>query len=200
MLQNFLIYQKEYRTGPVWDVRIVTITQKIKSAILMSGGIDSWVLYNLLDKNVKIFTYTRTDGIDSIDKVKKITGRDDVIGIPNIETNKFNFDYCQDWILDNFDVEEIFIATNVIPHLAYFPEFKMDGVPDRLWFNDDAERVKTPFSHLYKYHIIDLAQRNEIDITSTTSCLRLTDRNCGQCWQCKERQWGFDQLLGKTNG
>lgn len=199
-LQNFLIYQKKYITGPDWDVRLVTITQKTNSAILMSGGIDSWVLYNLLDKNIKVFTYLRTDGIDDIDKVKRLTGRDDIIGIPNNGINKFNFDYCQDWIMANFNIDEVFIATNVIPHLAYFPEFNEDGVPDRLWVNDDIDRVKTPFSHLYKYHIIDIARKNDIDITQTISCLRLIDKNCGQCWQCKERQWGFNQLSDKTNG
>lgn len=194
-----MILQKTYETGPIWDRRLVTIQQKSKSAILMSGGLDSWVLYNLLDPSIKIFTYLRTDGVDNIDRVKKLTRRDDVIGIPNKETNKFDLDYCEDWIFDNFDIEEIFIATNIIPHLAYFPEFQSKGVPNRAWYNDD-HRMNTPFSHLYKYHIVDLAQRNNVDLSATNSCLYMPDRNCGECWQCKERQWGFDQLkLGVIN-
>ena len=38
-----------YECGPEWDTRIITINPKhLKVGILMSGGIDSWVLFNII--------------------------------------------------------------------------------------------------------------------------------------------------------
>ena len=44
----------EYKCGPTWDRRIVTLDPPEKVALLMSGGIDSLVLYNLLSKHTEV--------------------------------------------------------------------------------------------------------------------------------------------------
>lgn len=184
---------KTYECGPRWDRRIIEIEQKENAGILMSGGLDSWVLYNLLGRNVKIFNYHRTDVIDNKLKLEKLTERTDIISVENNGSNKVNIDYCGEWIMKNYDVSEVYIAANIIPHLAYFPEFDSMGVPGRKW-HDNHFFIKAPFNQLYKFHIIDLAVRHNIDLQQTNSCLFQEDRHCMECWQCKERKWGFSQL------
>ena len=53
--------------GPDWDRRVVRIDNYKNPGIIMSGGIDSWVLYNLLD-NPTIFNIARQDKFDSADR------------------------------------------------------------------------------------------------------------------------------------
>ena len=54
--------------------------------------------------------------------------------------------------------------------------------------------VRLPFLHLYKYHIIDLARQEKIDLSDTMSCIASIDQECGKCWQCMEKKWGIDQI------
>ena len=37
-----------FECGPEWDTRIVNLNPKGKIGIMITGGIDSWLLYNLL--------------------------------------------------------------------------------------------------------------------------------------------------------
>ena len=54
------------------------------------------------------------------------------------------------------------------------------------------------YDGVYKYHIIDLANRHKINLSQTQSCLRELKEHCGICWQCLERQWGYKQLEGEV--
>lgn len=57
-------------------------------------------------------------------------------------------------------------------------------------------KMKFPFLHLYKTHIIDLmfeyGQEELMNLTHT--CTELTDGRCDVCFQCNERAWAFEQL------
>jgi len=94
-----------------------------------------------------------------------------------------------EYILENYEIDELYTAVNIIPHTEYFPEFISEGKPGRPWSIPEDEPVKCPFLHLYKYHIIDLANRYNIDLSQTQTCLIQLEGHCGKCWQCLEKQW-----------
>ena len=189
-----------YECGPAWDTRIITINPKAKVGILMSGGIDSWVLYNILKLDfskpeIVIFNIKRGDGYDTAKRVKLLTGRSDIIEVDELTTQHADrVSKGSHHIIDNYSIDELYLGTNIIPHTEYFPEFITDEKPKRLWSYREDSPFKLPLLHLYKYHIIDLANRNNIDLSQTQSCLHKLKEHCGKCWQCLEKQWGYKQL------
>jgi hypothetical protein len=176
--------------GPSWDRRIVTIEQREDAGILMSGGLDSWVLYNLIKVPVKIFNYRRPNEIDNKKRVELLTGRSDIIEIVEDIPRKKFIDYAANYAKDYGS--NLYVGINHIPPIDIFPEFA-EEYPVRPWNSPDSNLLM-PFLHLQKYHIIDIARQYNIDLSNTLSCLVSTTEHCGECWQCRERQWGFDQL------
>lgn len=184
-----------YECGPEWDLRLVKIENSGSVGITMSGGIDSYVLYNLIGPNCKIFNLKRKDGFDNSETIYRLTGRTDIIEIDEVTVDHNDrVSHLATVALTQYDIDQLYIGLNIIPHIKYFPEFVDNDTPVRPWRNPHT-LVRTPFLHLYKYHIIDLAKRLNIDISKTQSCLTLRHGHCGTCWQCRERQWGFEQLL-----
>lgn len=183
----------QYICGPNWDQRVVTINQQGKVGIIMSGGIDSWVLYNLLD-NPTIFNIARADGFDSAARVRQLTGKP-VIEIPEITNEHWRrVGTAIDHIFANYNIDQLYYGINVIPPTEYFPEFNSVGKPGRPW-RVDRQDLKAPFLHLYKYHIVELANQLHIPLEDTRSCIiNSGGEECGECWQCKEKKWGFQQL------
>lgn len=159
----------------------------------MSGGIDSWVLYNMLNDPI-IFNIARSDGFDAADRVRKLTGKP-IIEIPESTTDHWQrVDAGIDHILKNYDIDQLYHGINLTPPIDIFPEFNILSKPYRPW-RVDHPRLQTPFLHLYKYHIIDIADSLSISLEDTRSCIdNASGDECGQCWQCKEKNWGFQQL------
>ena len=183
----------QYICGPEWDQRVVNIPTDKKPGIIMSGGIDSFVMYHLLDNPI-IFNIARADGFDSSTRVKAITNKP-VIEIAELTTEHWaRVPTAIDYILKNYDIDNLYYGINHTPPLEYFPEFDTSDKPGRPW-NITTPRLQTPFLHLYKYHIIYLANQLSIDLSQTRSCIRKTSgEECGECWQCREKNWGFEQL------
>ena len=181
-----------YICGPLWDRRIVNIDQQGKVGIVMSGGLDSYVLYHLLDDPI-VFNIKREDRFDNADRVQKLINRN-VIEINEVSTNHWDrVPLTIGQLLKEHNVDSLFCGINHTPPIDHFPEFDTDAKPDRPWRFED-KKVKVPFLHLYKYHIIDLAYQLDLDLSDTMSCLHNLDTHCGECWQCKEREWGFEQM------
>lgn len=184
--------------GPDWDRRVINIdTAKENIGISMSGGIDSYVLYYLLCKftTPKIFNFVRPDGFDQQEQIKKLTGRDDITIIPELNPDpNQRIVAAWDHVIAEYDIDFLYTGMNIIPHTEYFPEFSTtgSGKPTRPWRIEG--KLKAPFLHLYKYHIIEIANHFSIDLSKTQSCLTQLKGHCGKCWQCKERQWGFDNV------
>lgn len=184
----------KYICGPVWDERVVNIDIGNNPAILMSGGLDSWVLYNLLPQDVTIFNIKRKDGFDSAARIKLLTERDNIIEVDEASSDpSIRVGETVNHILTNYDVGELYLGLNRAPPVEYFPQFDTPQRPFRPWINT-WPLIRTPLLHLYKYHIINLAIRNNISVINTLSCIAQLDIPCGKCWQCVERQWGYDQL------
>lgn len=185
----------QYICGPEWDQRVVNLNPRGNVGIVMSGGIDSWVLYNLLTNHTKpiIFNIVRKDGFDTVDRVRNLTKRP-VIGVPESTTHHAMRVPEGIWkILREYDLDELYYGINAGPPTNHFPEFASEDQPRRPW-KIIEDQLKAPFLHLYKYHIIDLALKRNIDLSGTMSCIRSTISPCGECWQCREKIWGYSQL------
>jgi hypothetical protein len=182
----------KYICGPLWDQRVVNLTEFGKVGIVMSGGIDSYVLYHLL-KNPIIFNIARADGFDTANRIRTLTGKD-VIEVPESTTDpKSRIGDTIDVILNRYPIDQLYIGINRTPPDDLFPEFDTPNKPYRPWRLDGV--VKAPFLHLYKYHIIDLAKKLGVNLLDTRSCIdNASGDECGHCWQCKEKNWGFQQL------
>jgi Queuosine biosynthesis protein QueC len=181
-----------YICGPSWDQRVVNIEEVGKVGIVMSGGIDSYVLYHLLTNPI-IFNIKRKDGFDNAERVRRLTGKQ-VIEVEEVSDNyKNRIGDTMDKILADYNVDQLYMGINHTPPTYYFPEFDVQSKPHRPWriYGD----VKAPFLHLYKYHIIDLANSLDIDLSDTRSCIgTVSGPECTTCWQCREKRWGYDQL------
>jgi len=186
----------QYFCGPTWDTRVVNINPKSEVALLMSGGIDSLVLYHLLSRysDVDVYTAYRGDGFDEPTHVASLIGH-----YPKtIKVDPSNPPEMMVKAIQNIKGKDIYLGLNVQPPIEHFPQFDIDGRPYRP-FHIPFPNIHAPFLHLYKYHIIDLAHTEDIDISETQSCLEYTVGHCGRCWQCREITWAFD-MLGKDNG
>jgi len=187
----------DYICGPEWDQRVVKINPKGRCAIIMSGGIDSFVLFSLLNiqSEIDIFNINRKDGFDNYKRVERLTGQK-VNVIEELTTaygKRIEESLIQ--LMTEYDYDEIYTGENHTPPLTFFPEFDTEDRPTRPW-NIDYKKynIRLPFLHLYKYHIIDLARQEKINLSDTMSCIANIDEPCGKCFQCKEKKWGYDQL------
>jgi hypothetical protein len=181
----------QYICGPTWDQRVVNINPKPKVALLMSGGIDSLVLYHLLSREAEVEVYTadRDDGFDTPLNVASLIGY-----FPKtIKADPTNPPEMMVKAIQNIRGIDVYLGLNVQPPVEHFPQFDIDGRPYRPFYIP-FPNIKAPFLHLYKYHIIDLAHKEGIDISETQSCLEYTVGHCNRCWQCREITWAFDML------
>ena len=182
----------KYICGPDWDQRVVDINELGRVGIIMSGGIDSYVLYNML-KDPIVFNIRRKDGFDRAERIRNLIHKD-IIEVDEVtDDHKDRIGHTIGKILDDYNVDQLYMGINHTPPTYYFSEFDTTNKPHRPWRIDGV--VKAPFLHLYKYHIIDLANKLEIDLSGTRSCIQKVDGDeCGKCWQCCEKRWGYDQL------
>jgi len=210
-----------FECGPEWDTRVIHIKPKNKIGITMTGGIDSLVLYNLLKivmgdtSKILIFNILASgdhgEGYDSPERVSLLTDRYDIIKIDKyIKHTENDKPYYKPWVevmemsmthmLEDFDIDELYHGINMNPPIEFFPEFDTNETPGRRWYIPEALRdmpylkMKAPFLNLYKYHILDLANKNNINLRHTQSCQEYMNGHCGECWWCLERAWGYNQL------
>tara|TARA_B100001175_G_C19324332_1_gene549301 strand:+ start:168 stop:818 length:651 start_codon:yes stop_codon:yes gene_type:complete len=210
-----------FECGPEWDIRAIHIKPKNKIGIMMTGGNDSWVLYNLLKtvigdtSKILIFNIQAVGpggtGHDLPERISFLTGRDDIIKIDKyIKLTDNDKPYFKPWcevmkmsmdhMLEDFDIDELYMGDTMNPPIEFFPEFDIPGKPRRQWYIPESYPVKSPLLHLYKYHIIDLANKHNIDLSHTHSCIDLPDPDhCGKCWFCLEKAWGYNQLKTPTD-
>lgn len=174
--------------------------------VQLSGGPDSAILLYLLAKenqnrkNILIFTVPKHDGAALYVQDIVVYVREHLkLNLPN-PIFVGNPDLHHGLIVRNANTEIfekyksicLFTGTNQNPP----SQFKMPGLyPYREPYNANR-KIKTPFLHLYKYHILDLyyqfGQEKLLELTHT--CTEQQIGRCNKCFQCSERAWGFDQL------
>lgn len=194
-----------YETGSNSDLRTLTISlpeQPSKIGIFVSGGIDSALLYYLLNLENKNKKHTivplsimRKEGskyfshlvVAHINETLELPmSKPIIVGKPNlpedqqvksgvVEAFQQGFDYIYVGVIEQLDIH--MVGWQAIPA-------------------QETEKFKTPFSKLNKSHIIDLVHRLGQDslFNITHSCSTYELGRCKSCNGCNERKWAFDQL------
>jgi diphthamide synthase (EF-2-diphthine--ammonia ligase) len=195
--------------GPISDQRILKIElseKKYRIAVLVSGGIDSALLYYLLllenqKKNnlheIVPITVLRKEGSKYFSNL--------VIGF--IHT-LFQMPYIDPIVMGNNTLpEEEQVKSAVDEANSSGFDLVYAGVIEQLpqhminWRpipSKETKRFKTPLVNLNKSHIIDLIFQLKLDylfyITHSCSYRKYQIGRCNVCNGCNERAWGFEQL------
>lgn len=199
--------QFEIAIGPLEDCRLFQFklpTEPTRVGVLVSGGLDSAILYYLLEKlnknnfhKITPYIIARQEG--------SLTYGPKVIEYVN---NLFNKNPTE------FEIIEI--PKLIPPHLQVkiaVQMLRVKKVVDILYLGvisvraehsigidvyrpkEDTDFVKYPLFQLEKSHIVDLICKMEQEklIEITSSCD--SGNNCGNCNGCKERSWGLSQII-----
>jgi len=189
---------------------MINVDSNLNCAILLSGGLDSAILmYQLLQANKNInlqpFTIPKSDG--SYLYVKDIlnyfedhfnTSIPDTIhvGDPTVHHTLQSKTAVVE-ILEKFShIDQIYFATNQNPtHSFDYSKYPVGGFPNRVK-GSDHPKIQMPFIDMYKDEILKFVFDNKQEelLFLTHTCTEQKTGRCGQCFQCNERQWAFDQL------
>jgi hypothetical protein len=195
--------------GPKNDQRTVIITlpeKKSRIAVLVSGGLDSAILYYLLLLENKLrgnihkivpISVMRKEGskyfsslvIGHVNQAFQLPYNDPIIvgdnTLPEEEQVKSGVNHA---IKLGFDI----VYAGVIEQL---PQHMINWRPIP---SKETPRFKTPFQLINKSHIIDIIvkfnQEPLFYITHSCSGEQSQVGRCKGCNGCNERSWGFDQL------
>lgn len=200
--------------GPVTDRRAFELrlpTNRTKIGVLVSGGMDSAILYFLLmleNRNMEdlheitAYTIPRKEGskLYAFPVIKYVSeyfnkpqpslvlvGNNTLPEIMQVSSGLYD-------IRMNHDIDMVYVGV-----IKSLPEHSIDiqRAPGR----GNTHRYKIPMKDLNKSHIIDLivSVKQEILFELTHGCLGEIGR-CGVCGGCLERQWGFEQLCITDTG
>lgn len=185
--------------------------------VYLSGGIDSVALLCLilaerkslnLDTPVTAFTIDKSDGptyhaVNVLNKIREHF---------NVEIEHIN-DIPNDLDADkkgNIGVECMKYIHGLKPDMLLYMGINRMAPDDirpfkeRLIVDYGYEQVtrfyRAPFLFLHKPQILDILYKLNCEdiIPYTHSCTVLKDGMCGECYSCKEREWGFS-ALGKVD-
>jgi hypothetical protein len=192
--------------GPDSDKRTLKIYLdpfRRKVGILISGGMDSALLYYLLIRlnseqgfTHKITPYTIIREQGSLEYAQPIV--DYVNNLFNIPTSPIEI-VGDNTLPENLQVEsgcgDVLKKSNII-YLGLIEELEIHTIgwrPPIKW--EETYDRKYPFKDLNKSHIIDLIyyfkQERLFELSHTCN---MPGARCNVCNGCNERKWGFDQL------
>lgn len=192
--------------GPAFDRRTLNIWLhpfRKRVGILISGGMDSALLYYLLVKLnaesgfiYKITPYTIIREQGSIEYAQPIVDYvNELFGLPAtiIETVGDNT------LSEQYQVEsgckDVLIKSNLI-YLGLIEELEIHTIgwrPPIKW--KETENRLYPFKDLNKSHIVDLIfQFKQEKLFELSHTCNMPGPRCGACNGCNERRWGFEQM------
>lgn len=182
--------------------------QVSKIAVLVSGGLDSALLYYLCQKENKSSKIKHSI-------VPVVIVRDsECINLAQAVVDSIHSDFSLPYVSvqiinDSSSVDEI--VYNSIKKIYYMFDKIYVGLSQRSHFHRDyffppniksSSKIKFPIRKLKKYHLIDLCfqfgQENLFHLTN--SCFINDIGRCHTCAGCLERKWGFDQLNKQDPG
>lgn len=191
---------------------ILDINRDKKYGIMLSGGLDSAVLLYLIlkqDRTIDIQPFSMRKHDHSFEYVNKIIDYFNkqfdidmpytiLVGDPNVHHRMQSTLATGEVFIKHPEINYLFNGINQNPPQPWGnPDWEY---PNRPAVGYTVPRMKFPFLHLYKTDIVSLmfehGQEELMNLTHT--CTELTDGRCGECFQCNERAWAFDQL-GKTD-
>lgn len=196
------------KCGPSFDEREITLEfpSIVKSiGIFHSGGMDSTILLHLVTKYFPeyqpiVFTVNKTVGDNEVNsnrvleqmgltQLKRV-----IIDIsPNLHHSRILPVIISDTIVSGM-IDFVFTAGNAVPSEGTIQS--VFNSPVRIPKNPNPVKICIPFLNVYKYHILDLYYRENVQhlIPFTHSCTELTTGYCDKCWFCGERKWAFEKL------
>lgn len=204
--------------GPSHDIRTfeLTIPADRRLGIMLSGGIDSTILYYLLLHTIhtespktflRPFTIRRKDGSKRVvnkvvDEINKLFGYENVIPTVVGDTTLPEIEQVKSGVIE---------AWNLLgPYPPFFPYVDIMyigaiSVRDEHLFGYilpeiiETETVRFPLLNLEKSHVTDLYYKMGVEhlLQYTYSCVTDENTHCGHCNGCVERAWGFEQLNKK---
>jgi hypothetical protein len=193
--------------GPAHDIRTLNIElpQTDRIGVMVSGGIDSTIIYYLLqylkkkentNHYIRPLMVPRHEGSTLYAK-PMVNHVHQLLGLPESYPTVVGTDEVP---------EPKQVESGVVAALKYL---KIDTVyigaiyirPEHLMDWDrpitiETNEIKFPLLHLEKSHVIDLYYKLGIEhiLQYTHSCIKNEEVHCGICHGCIERFWGFDQL------
>lgn len=196
--------------GPENDKREIDISLpegKKRIGVMLSGGADSAILLYLLalerklgntDHELVPFTVARPDGAWNYvkpiaDKIKSMLGvefSDPIqVGDPTLHHSKQGRS-GEIEAREKYGVEHCFYGSQQHPPVPMPGEYP--ARPDQV----DLPGTTIPFALVDKRHTLDLYEVFQAWplIELTHSCTALTEGRCGECYNCKERQWALNEL------
>lgn len=195
-MNNMTEFHSNMISTELLQLKRITPTDTV--GIMLSGGMDSALLLYLLakyiDNTIIPFTVPKTDGakyyvtpiVDWINNtLDKRIQQPILIGDPLIHHSQI-INFALKMIEGQYDV--LYFAGNT------YPEDVLPNGPKRTR-RKQINHIQ-PFFDCYKtdivqayvdYGILDL-------ITLTHTCTEKEFGRCNICWQCRERQWAFNEL------
>ena len=197
-------------TGPEGNKREVEIKlpeNKKRIGVMLSGGADSAILLYLLAMEQKMsntdhelipFTVARPDGAwdyvkPIVDKINSMLG----ITLPDpVQVGDATLHHSQQGrsgekeARANYGIEHCFYGSQQHPPVPMPGEYP--ARPDKI----ELPGTTIPFALLDKSHTLGLYEVFQAWplIELTHSCTAQTQGRCGECYNCKEREWAFDEL------
>lgn len=182
-----------------------------KIGIMVSGGLDSALLLYLIIKenkekdnlcSIDALTVYRSDDAKNhsnrvvvlIEKLLDVNITQLEVGNPNVDPNNQVISGINDALFVR-KYDNIFLATTAIPQQLS----NCFDVPTR--DANNYPKLSQPWGHITKdqivQYIIDQQLTELFEVSH--SCTGLQYAHCGSCFNCKERQWAFEQNNFKDN-
>lgn len=197
-------------TGPDSDKREIEIsfpTDKKRIGVMLSGGADSAILLYLLALERKLsnsdhilipFTVARPDGawdyvkpiVDKINEMLGTTLPDPIqVGDPTLHHSKQGVS-GQKQARSQHGIEHCFYGSQQHPPVPMPGEYP--NRPSQV----HLPGTTIPFALVDKRHTLGLYESFDAWslIEFTHSCTALTVGRCGECYNCKEREWALLEL------
>ncbi len=186
---------------------VVDPPENSRVGLIFSGGIDSTLILILLNRlrkqrNLQITTFTIENICGYDEHVLKILSDPQFFGIKAVTRIDNNRDFSGyidgtiEKILARDDLDIIYTGVNAVPEaLMTYPH------PPRPNFERVAEfkKLRCPLLNLTKdfvvaayLQILDAEERRLFSLTR--SCTDPDRNNCGQCYQCIEKEWALEQV------
>jgi len=187
-----------------------------KIGLLISGGLDSSLMLYLITKeikeknsNVEFITYTVEQELKgTVHHTKKIINIIEElnnISITNIIVGASHAHTDYEIIYGTLDALNRERKSNQVLDVLYLASTK---VPEELKNVNGAPRrdgrnifsVVQPWSTVNKDEIVSYILKNNLLelVKNSHSCTMISNKHCGECWNCIERIWAFDKNNAKS--
>jgi len=197
-------------TGPDSDKRQIEIKLhegKQRIGVMLSGGADSAILLYLLALERKLegstqeiipFTVARPDGawnyvkpiVDKINQMLGIELPDPIqVGDPTLHHSKQGRSGELE-ARGKYNIDHFYYGSQQHPPVPMPGEYP--ARPDKI----ELPGTTIPFALVDKRHTLGLFEVFQAWplIELTHSCTALTEGRCGECYNCKEREWALSDL------